>query len=169
MLRRTVHATITGWEATQWTWLFRVYYGTVAQRSPQRPDADRTDSLWSFMHCTLLFFLPHKKKRIRTETEETFTVVSSYSSTSLPVKKLDKDLSIFLIFQKEIRPGTDRRHPWSTAEILQNLLQWWCRRIIPARHAENQLMWRHRRTESLIAATRDKRRSTTLTTDLIIR
>ena len=121
MLRRTVHATITGWEATQWTWLFRVYYGTVAQRSPQRPYADRTDSLWSFMHCTLLFFLPHKKKRIGTETEETFTVVCSYSSTSLPVKKLDKDLSIFLIFQKEIRPGTDRRHPWSTAEILQNL------------------------------------------------
>ena len=70
---------------------------------------------------TSLFFSPTKRKRIGAETEETFTVVCSYRSTSLPVKKLDKDLSIFLIFQKEIRPGTDRRHPWSTAEILQNL------------------------------------------------
>jgi hypothetical protein len=48
------------------------------------------------MHSTstVFFFSPTKNKRIiRTETEETFTVGCSYSSTSLPVKKLDKDLS----------------------------------------------------------------------------
>jgi len=131
-----------------------------------------TDSLWSFMHSDSFLFLPRKKKRIRTETEKTFTVVCSYN-TSLPVKKLDKDLLKKLIFQKEIRQGTEHRHrPWGTAEIVQNLAASPAMMVSPnhpgtARRKPTDV--KARTEPSVIAAARDKRRGTTLTADLIIR